>query len=161
MHSAVPSCDTEDTLAKLMADEKGILYRIGLTMRKLVYQTIKTTMPLGYGLVEVDSDGHRYKLYTHHEGFQVIDEILLMGGYRKALDGCISVVVDIGAHIGVFSLLLGTKMSEINGNCFVLSIEPMGVSYKLLLNNVVLNDLEKIVLPKKKCSIGQNGEHRS
>jgi len=125
---------------------RNTLIKLGKTVRKFVYEMVKATMPLGYTLIEINIEGRNYKFYTHYEGLQVIDEILLMGMYSKALSDDVCKVVDVGAHIGVFSVLIGEKIADQEG-CFVISIEPMMINYRLLLNNIELNNLHRKIMP--------------
>jgi FkbM family methyltransferase len=52
-----------------------------------------------------------------------------------------SVVIDIGANIGVFSVFAATR----SNNCLIYAYEPAPKSYELLLENVRLNGLEEKV----------------
>jgi hypothetical protein len=60
---------------------------LGLCTRKLIYKTLRMMHNLSttkYSLVSIKLDDKRFKLYTHYEGLQVIDEILLLGQYHLA-----------------------------------------------------------------------------
>lgn len=56
-----------------------------------------------------------------------------------------STIIDIGANIGVFSVY-ATALSK---NTKVYAYEPMPKSFKLLLDNIQINNLEKAIIPFK------------
>lgn len=53
-----------------------------------------------------------------------------------------SVIIDIGANIGVFSLYASNAK-----NTIVYAFEPFSENYNLLKENIILNNLEKIIIP--------------
>jgi len=106
-------------------------------------------MPTGYTLATVKTNLGVLKLYTHYEGLQVIDEIFILGQYSKGLAPDNRVVVDVGSHIGTFTLLSALNMKRKGIRGVVVAIEPTFINYGLLLNNVKLNQLEQYVKPIK------------
>ncbi len=66
-----------------------------------------------------------------------------------------SVVIDIGANIGVYSIF-ATSTSK---NTVVYAYEPMPKSYGLLLENIKINKLENNILPFK-LGVGDKKEKR-
>jgi len=129
------------------------LKTIGLATRDKVYSILKTMhmlMPYGYSLAKIKLDDHIYlKLYTHYEGVQVVDEIFCLEQYRKAFELKPRIVVDVGAHIGTFTLLAIQKILNDYGDGLVIAIEPSSVNYLALLNNIKVNNVEKLVYPIK------------
>jgi len=93
-------------------------------------------MPTGYTLATVKTNLGILKLYTHYEGLQVIDEIFILGQYSKGLTHDNRVVVDVGSHIGTFTLLSALNMKRKGIRGVVVAIEPTFINYGLLLNNV-------------------------
>lgn len=61
------------------------------------------------------------------------------------------VVIDIGAHIGGFSILAAKK------GAFVHSYEPDPDNYELLKINIALNKLENLITPKNYAVMDYNG----
>jgi len=83
--------------------------KVGPILRSVVYDIIKALYGRSYMLIEVKTDTiqEKMKLYTHYEGLQVIDELLLLGEYAKVFELKPKTVIDIGAHIGVFTVMTG------------------------------------------------------
>lgn len=139
----------------------GFLWHLGHTVRKnLVYNTLSMLFGLashGYSLVKVRVDNNVFKLYTHFEGMQVIDEVMLLGQYREALKSKPRVVVDLGAHIGTFTLLAARTILNTYGDGLVIAVEPASVNYIALLNNIRLNRVEKAVHPIKAAIASELG----
>jgi len=122
---------------------------LGLAARERLYDILGLLMPAGRTLVTVNTALGTLKLYTHHEGLQVIDEVLVLGQYSKGLEPDSRVVVDVGAHIGTFTLLAALTMKRRGAQGVVVSVEPVSINYMLLLNNVKLNRLEHYIKPIK------------
>ncbi len=135
-----------------MMSKSVVLRRSGVIIRdNLIYNTLLRTihefMPYNYSLVEVRSDDGVFKFHTHFEGVQVIDEMFCLGGYRKALEYSPHIVVDVGAHIGTFTILVAHSILNAYGDGLVVSIEPTSINYLALLNNIKLNNVGKLVHP--------------
>jgi len=128
---------------------RNTLLSLGLTARRVLYDVLKLLMPTGYTPVTVNTALGTLKLYTHYEGLQVIDEVFVLGQYSKGLESDSRVVVDVGAHIGTFTLLAALTMKRRGAQGVVVSVEPVSINYTLLLNNVKLNRLEHYVKPIK------------
>ena len=64
------------------------------------------------------------------------------------------VVLDVGAHVGRYSLYAGKKVGE-NGK--VISIEANPQNYEQLVKNIRLNNLEQIVFPYNFAASDVNG----
>jgi len=64
-------------------------------------------------------------------------------------------VIDIGAHIGVFSLLASKYVSQ--GKIY--AFEPFGKNYDMLVKNVKINHLDKII-KYENVGIGKRGVRR-
>jgi len=54
-----------------------------------------------------------------------------------------STFIDVGAHIGYYSILIGKNVRGVN----VISFEPSKENYDILCKNIELNNLKKIVTP--------------
>lgn len=63
-----------------------------------------------------------------------------------------SLVIDIGAHIGIFSLRCAKER-----NCTVYSYEPCEDNYKLLVDNIRNNHLDDKINASKKAVCNQSG----
>jgi len=136
---------------------RSALLSLGLTARKVLYDILGLLMPTDYTLVTVNTalGALKLQLYTHYEGLQVIDEVLVLGQYSKGLESDSRVVVDVGAHIGTFTLLAALTMERRGTQGVVISVEPVSINYMLLLNNVKLNRLEHYVKPIKAAVASQ------
>ncbi|MCD6457720.1 MAG: FkbM family methyltransferase [Thermoproteales archaeon] len=64
------------------------------------------------------------------------------------------IVVDIGAHIGTFSIYAGKRAY----NGIVVAYEPLSFNFKLLMENIKLNDMQDHVFAKKKAVYGHCGQ---
>jgi len=125
----------------------NVFLRTGLIVRELMYKLLKELMPNGYTLVTIRTEYGELKLYTHYEGLQVIDEVFILGQYSKGLAENNRVAVDLGAHIGTFTVLFAYTLYNSNKDGIVISIEPSLLNYTMLLNNIKLNRLESYVKP--------------
>ena len=129
----------------------AILQKLGAIVRgNLVHNALRniySLMPYGYGLVKVKTDKGMLKLYTHFEGVQVIDEVFCLREYWKAFERNPRTIVDLGAHIGTFTLLAAHFILNTHRDGLVVSVEPMLINYLALLNNIKLNNVEKYVYP--------------
>ncbi len=106
-------------------------------------------MPSNYTLIRVSTPIGDLKLYTHYEGLFVIDEIILAGQHQRGLMLNPQVVVDVGAHIGTFTLLSALNILKTHGKGVVVSLEPVSINYTLLINNIKANQFEHVVIPVK------------
>ena len=125
---------------------------LGLCARKLIYKTLKIIHNLStakYSLVSIKLDDKRFKFYTHYEGLQVIDEILLLGQYHLAYRLKPRVVIDVGAHIGIFTVSMAKHIKEVHNNGLIIAIEPVSANYNVMLDNIEINMVKDIVKPVK------------
>jgi FkbM family methyltransferase len=102
-----------------------------------------------YSMITVKYNNRKLKFYTHYEGLQVIDELLILNQYDLAYRLKPRVVVDVGAHIGVFSIPMALTILDLYGDGLVVAVEPATINYRALINNIVTNRVEKIVKPIK------------
>lgn len=98
----------------------------------------------------VDVDGFKVKVYPQSGDFSCIHKQLfwygnreyysvgVLKGFKEFLAG--GVVLDIGANIGVYSLLL----SRLVGCGSVVAVEPFFENFKLLVENIVLNNVRNV-----------------
>lgn len=77
------------------------------------------------------------KINCREADFDVIPEVFLEDPYRIKEINKGSIVIDIGAHIGTFSLRCAKERE-----CTVFSYEPNKESYDILIQNVTDNNLE-------------------
>ena len=132
----------------------------GLIARDLVYRLLKVMHMLSssnYSMITIRYNNRKLKLYTHHEGLQVIDELLILNQYGLAYRLKPRVVIDVGAHIGAFSIPMALYILDLYGDGFVVAVEPATINYRALVNNIVINGVEKIVKPiKAAVSVNQS-----
>ncbi len=90
-------------------------------------------------------NGTRYKIHPGSTDMGLIREIHSQNIYRiqKGEIGNSSVVIDIGAHIGVFSVFAATQAENVT----VYSFEPDPDNFQLLLRNIQINHLESRIRP--------------
>jgi FkbM family methyltransferase len=84
----------------------------------------------------------KYLIRTGTSDFGIINEVYIVKEYNK-LSNFIrqdSVVIDIGAHIGVFSILAGKK--AFRGKVF--AYEPFEENFEMLNKNITLNNMKNI-----------------
>lgn len=88
--------------------------------------------------------GTRYTVRSNSIDLGILDEILIRKTYLPSFlkPKSFKVVLDVGAHIGVFAL----KISELVGDdCQIYALEPEQDNYALLLRNIKLNKNRNIV----------------
>jgi len=76
-------------------------------------------------------------LFNYYEDEQLNNTIYLISKYK------VNIFFDIGAHCGIYSLILANKYNDIS----VYSFEPVKMSYKRLLKNISLNPYIENVKP--------------
>ena len=95
-------------------------------------------------------NGLKYKTRGGSTDRNVLNEILVYGDYSpkgfeiKRND----IIVDIGAHIGIFSIYAGSK----NPDGKVFSFEPLEENFKILKENIILNNLQNTTPVNFACS---------
>ena len=77
-----------------------------------------------------------------YDGVHLYDGIYLKNEYHQELLEKGMNVIDIGAHIGAYTILAAEKIGE-DGK--VLSIEPEPKNYKQLLENIKLNNFQNVI----------------
>ncbi len=87
-------------------------------------------------------DGTRFGIRTGTNDFGIINEVYIVKEYHKLLKFIKkdSVIIDIGAQIGAFSVFA----SNIASRGKVLSFEPFEENYEMLRQNVELNMMENV-----------------
>jgi len=68
-----------------------------------------------------------------------------MRSIRKITGKSTSMVLDIGAFIGVYSLLFAKRFRS--NNIKIYAFEPVPVNYEILVKNIKLNNFEKFIEP--------------
>lgn len=83
-------------------------------------------------------NGLRFRIRSRTGDFAIIDEVFNYGVYDRALDTLKPghIVLDIGAHVGVFALAAAMRGATVN--CF----EPLPDNFELLVANAKLNGYE-------------------
>ena len=64
-------------------------------------------------------------------------------------------IVDLGGHIGTFSVMLGKLVAD---NSRIFAFEPDKNNYKLLIKNISLNGLDPIIVPHNIAITDYNGK---
>ena len=108
----------------------------------------------GYETLEL-RNGRKFKVRRWAREMQTILEVYRGRVYHKYLDRLKqgSVVIDIGANIGAFSILAATYCPGVR----VYSYEPFRESWELLKDNVALNGLEESIKPLNLGVAGSTG----
>jgi FkbM family methyltransferase len=91
-------------------------------------------------LPEIEKNGIKIKLRKCVDDEAVIQEVFEEDVYRVHEIPKGSLVIDLGAHIGTFTLRCAKER-----DCFVYAYEPNPHSYDLLVGNIKLNHLESKV----------------
>lgn len=89
-----------------------------------------------------------FKIRGGESDIKEIVKINLLEEYPKEFFKNINpkgVVLDIGAHIGSFSLMMNKLFPKVK----IYSIEPMADNYDLLIENIKINDAENNIIPIK------------
>ncbi len=96
-------------------------------------------------MIHVLRNNARYLIRAKVDDMGKIDAIYIFKEYDEHLDRIKddSIVIDIGAHIGVFSI----RVALLAKNVRVYSYEPFYENFALLSANIALNDLEGSVMP--------------
>ena len=100
-------------------------------------------------------NGIKYNLYNDGD-LHVLKEIWTFNHYGKFLDYIkdSSVIIDIGAHIGIFSVLAARHAPNVR----VFSFEPLPENFKILKSNIEINNLEKNIFSFPWAVSGLRGE---
>ncbi|MCU0642143.1 MAG: FkbM family methyltransferase [archaeon] len=96
-----------------------------------------------------------YRFRRDTMDFQVVNEIYMNKIYHRYLNRLKhnSIVIDIGANIGVFSVLAAKQNSRVK----VYSYEPFEENFLMLKENIALNHLENQIKPFKLGIGGKKG----
>jgi FkbM family methyltransferase len=103
--------------------------------------------------LEQDKDYFGFKLRTRKDStdLRVIDEVLANNFYQ--VPSKLKTVIDIGAHIGTFSLKAARAGAR------VYAFEPEGFNYKTLVHNVEINGYEDRITCLK-LGVGKKGKNK-
>jgi len=127
---------------------KGILYKIrfGIKVIETYKNWVKAFLDyfdLKKGLfVYLLRNGIRYLVRGGTTDFSIINEVFIVKEYSRLIKFIQkdSVVIDIGAQIGVFSIYAGKLASEGNVFCY----EPFDENFEILEKNISLNGLDNV-----------------
>ena len=89
--------------------------------------------------------GHDFKFYDSSEKSRAVDFIAkeILNGYYKLNNVSFNsgdVVIDIGAHVGIVSIVL----AKINPNIIIHAFEPIPTNYNTLIENIKINNIKNI-----------------
>jgi len=127
---------------------KGLFYKIGFGIRVMkVYKNWFRGFMDYFGLVHRKiiyrlRNGIRYLVRGGSSDFGIINEVFIVKEYNKLLNFIKkdSVVIDIGAQIGVFSVYAGKLANEGVVFCY----EPFEENFNMLEKNISLNKLDNV-----------------
>ncbi len=94
-------------------------------------------------------NGLRFWIRPHSSDRSSITEVLVLGSYSEVPEG--SVVLDVGANIGAFSVAAGRRAAV------VYALEPVGANFEILRRNIELNQAGNVVAERLAMS-SENGE---
>lgn len=119
-------------------DYKAIIKNLPDYIRK--YRGFWRIYLLKIGLLEepirIGKRGRRPEVYLRKSDFPTFDEFYFYDGYKDIDIEGYDVFVDIGAHVGLFSIRAAEKTDD------VMAYEPDKNTYELLKRNIKLNDIE-------------------
>jgi len=69
-----------------------------------------------------------------------------------------SIVLDVGANVGFYSIALGRKLQKLAGGSQLWALEPVKSNFERLVNLVEINNLEETVKPIRTALGNQEGE---
>lgn len=101
-------------------------------------------LPNGY-LCDIDQDFGA--LYIIH----ILHEIFYLDVYESLSIKPTDIVLDCGAHIGLFALKVADLCS-----C-VVAVEPTSTNFSLLERNIMLNGLKRKIIPIKRILYSKSG----
>tara|TARA_B110000503_G_scaffold131768_1_gene206839 strand:+ start:755 stop:1501 length:747 start_codon:yes stop_codon:yes gene_type:complete len=94
---------------------------------------------LGYSLiVKIDNQFEYYSRFRH----PYIAEPLMIDWISDFVDKN-SIIFDIGANVGNYSILIAKKLEKLNGSGLCYAIEPFFKNYKRLCENIEINNLDR------------------
>ena len=98
-------------------------------------------------------NGYKIKLRIKSTDLQAFFNVWIIQEYNKTGYEILEndIIIDVGAHIGLFTLYVSQFCKK--GKIF--SFEPVIENYKLLLENIHLNKIENVIIVKKAVS-GEN-----
>jgi FkbM family methyltransferase len=103
-------------------------------------------------------NGIKYKVRTNSGDFYVINGVYIHNLYSRLIGHIeeASVCVDVGAHIGIFSVFAANKAKNVK----VYSYEPSPENFTLLKENIRLNNLNKRIYPFMLGICGKRGKRK-
>jgi FkbM family methyltransferase len=131
----------------LFASRARIAFRAPLIYRNWVY-FLWSRFSNQEGILEL-RNGLRFWIRPHATDRAAITEVAVLGCYSEVPEG--SVVVDVGANVGAFSLAASRRAAV------VYALEPILANFEVLNRNVELNKATNIITERLAMS-GENGE---
>lgn len=102
--------------------------------------------------MEIEVGDIKINYHDNSTDIMVIQEIFFEDPYHVANIPNNSLIIDVGAHIGIFSLRCAKER-----DCTVYSYEPCEDNYKLLTDNIRNNGLENKIRAFRKAVSNQSG----
>jgi len=101
--------------------------------------------------------GEQFKVRSGRPDIQMIIELYIGKSYHTYIDKIKqgSIIIDIGANIGVFSVFAAKKLS---GDCRIYSFEPFEDNYRILCDNIMLNSFTDCITSGKMAVTSFDGE---
>lgn len=102
-------------------------------------------------------NGTKFIIRPNSFDIRMIKEVIIHNPYHRLKINKGDTVVDIGAHIGAFSIMAGRK-TGVNGNVY--AYEPVPSTFDILRRNIYINSLQNIISPYKLCISDKRGEKK-
>ncbi len=134
-------------LTSLAANTARIALRAPLMYRNWVY-FLWSRFSDREGTLELRS-GLRFLIRPHSTDRAAVTEVLVLGCYSEVPEG--SIVLDVGANIGAFSLAASRRAAV------VYAIEPVQANFEVLRRNIELNKASNIKA-ERLAMAAENGE---
>jgi len=136
---------------------KSRLHLLARNFSRNLLKAVHTLSSSGYSFITINLNGEIFKFYTHYEGVLVINELLILNQYNFVYRLKPRVTIDLGAHIGVFTISVAKNIIDLYGNGLVIAVEPNIVNYYTLVNNIKINGVGKVVKAIKAAVASNQG----
>jgi FkbM family methyltransferase len=100
-------------------------------------------------------NGTKFIIRANSFDIRMIKEVYIHKSYHHLEINEGDIVVDIGAHIGTFSIMAGCKIGK---KGVVYAYEPVPTTFEILKKNVNINSLQDIVIPCKQGISNESGK---
>ena len=91
-------------------------------------------------------DNVKYKCRSHSDDFSIINELYIFKAYlsKKDRSNKVKTIIDLGAHIGIFSI----QAAKLFPNAKIYAFEAFEENYNLLKENIALNNMNRQITPE-------------